>query len=91
MLCMGSSTSSYGKEAIRRAEGPRAVEKKTPFDLMILRICGHLGVAHAPADAMFARVFYNSPRSRAARASYLVVPPFHSTGEIQTPRVGSWP
>ena len=30
----------YGKEMIRRAEGPRAVEKKTPFDLMILRICG---------------------------------------------------
>ena len=31
---------AYGKEMIRRAEGPRAVEKKTPFDLMILRICG---------------------------------------------------
>ena len=31
---------AYGKEMIRRAEGPRAVEKKTSFDLMILRICG---------------------------------------------------
>ena len=31
---------AYGKEMIRRAEGPRALEKKTPFDLMILRICG---------------------------------------------------
>ena len=31
---------AYGKEMIRRAEGPRAVEKKSPFDLMILRICG---------------------------------------------------
>ena len=30
----------YGKEMIRRAEGPRALEKKTPFDIMILRICG---------------------------------------------------
>ena len=31
---------AYGKEMIRRAEGPRALEKKTPFDIMILRICG---------------------------------------------------
>ena len=37
---------AYGKEMIRRAEGPRALEKKTPFDLMILRICG-LWVAFA--------------------------------------------
>ena len=29
-----------GKGVIRWAEGPRAVEKKTPFDLMIWRICG---------------------------------------------------
>ena len=31
---------AYGKEMIRRAEGPRAVEKKTPFDMMVLRLCG---------------------------------------------------
>ena len=29
-----------GRGVIRWAEGPRAVEKKTPFDLMIWRICG---------------------------------------------------
>ena len=44
MIAWAKHVFAYGKEMIRRAEGPRAVEKKTPFDLMILEDLWALGV-----------------------------------------------
>ena len=64
---------AYGKEMIRRAEGPRAVEKKTPFDLMILRICG-LWVFFAGSACLACA---DTPKVAEQLASYLVV--IHST------------
>ena len=60
---------AYGKEMIRRAEGPRAVEKKTPFDLMILRICG-LWVFFAGSACL---ACLDTPKVAEQLASYLVV------------------
>ncbi len=60
---------AYGKEMIRRAEGPRAVEKKTPFDLMILRICG-LWVFFAGCACIACA---DTPKVAEQLASYLVV------------------
>ena len=58
----------YGKEMIRRAEGPRALEKKTPFDMMILRICG-LWVAFAGVVCL---VCAHTPEVAGLLALYLV-------------------
>ena len=60
---------AYGKEMIRRAEGPRAVEKKSPFDLMILRICG-LWVFFAGGACLTCA---NTPKVAEPLALYLVV------------------
>ena len=60
---------AYGKEMIRRAEGPRALEKKTPFDLMILRICG-LWVFFAGSACLACA---DTPKAAEQLASYLVV------------------
>ena len=74
---------AYGKEMIRRAEGPRAVEKKTPFDLMILRICG-LWVFFAGSACLACA---DTPKVAEQLASYLVV--IHSTAEICLKHHGS--